>query len=73
MAEMERILGRFLAEQRPHLTAEICQRLLLLLQHSDLDLLDWLSGLAEPPEGVDRALLSWIGRSVEQNRRLGPC
>lgn len=60
IAEMERILSRFLAEQFSLLTDEACQRLLLLLQHSDLDLLEWLSGLQEPPVGVDREALSWI-------------
>lgn len=60
MAEMERILSRFLREHLPLLSDEACQRLLRLLQCSDLDLLAWLSGLQEPPTEVDREALGWI-------------
>lgn len=61
MAEMERILLRFLADCLPDLADDACHRVMdLLQQQSDPDLLDWLGGLKEPPENVDREVLAWI-------------
>ncbi|MBF0460401.1 MAG: succinate dehydrogenase assembly factor 2 [Magnetococcales bacterium] len=60
IAEMERVLSRFLAERFAQLTDEECQRVIVLLQQPDWDLLDWLSDLQEPAEGVDREALEWI-------------
>ena len=68
MSEMEQLLSRFLAGQLDQLTDEACERMILLLQQSDLDLLDWLSGFREPPVGVDREVLGWMAgyRTVSQ-------
>ncbi len=60
MAEMEQILARFLADRLHGLEGDACQRVIDLLQQSDADLLDWLSGLKEPPVAVDREVLGWI-------------
>ena len=69
MAEMEHILDRVLADGLSHWGDETCQRMIALLQHSDLDLLDWLSGLREPEEGIDREALGWLGTSTVTPRR----
>lgn len=54
MAEVERIMQRFVASELANLDDATCDRLLLLLEHSDADLLDWLTGVQLPPESVDR-------------------
>ncbi|MEO5353895.1 MAG: succinate dehydrogenase assembly factor 2 [Magnetococcus sp. XQGC-1] len=59
-AEMEGILGDLLAKRLPQWSDEECQRLITLLQYPDLDLLDWLSGVQEPPLAVDREVLGWL-------------
>jgi antitoxin CptB len=59
-AEMEGILGGVLAERLSQWGDGECQRLIALLQYPDLDLLDWLSGLQEPPLEVDREVLGWL-------------
>ena len=72
MAEMERILGRFLANSLSHMDDGACHRVIDLLQQSDADLLDWMSALKEPPEGVDREVLSWLSSySTEKNQSRG--
>ncbi|MBF0162223.1 MAG: succinate dehydrogenase assembly factor 2 [Magnetococcales bacterium] len=63
MAEMERILGRLLASRLSGWDDEVCQRVIALLHHSDLDLLDWLAGLKKPEEGVDREVLGWLAEA----------
>ncbi|MEO5364435.1 MAG: succinate dehydrogenase assembly factor 2 [Magnetococcus sp. DMHC-8] len=60
MAEVEQILSRFVAQRLAGLADDACRRVILLLQQTDLDLLEWLSGQREPPEGIDREVLDWI-------------
>lgn len=60
MAEMERILSRFMEARLAGLEEDGCRRVEALLQQADADLLDWLSGHKEPPHGVDREVLRWI-------------
>lgn len=72
MAEMEQILARFLKERLSHLEEEACRRIMALLQQTDADLLDWLPGLKEPPEGVDREVLGWISPYCSRSRSEDP-
>ncbi|MBF0449111.1 MAG: succinate dehydrogenase assembly factor 2 [Magnetococcales bacterium] len=60
MSEMERILERFIASQLQKLDDNACTRLLALLQQSDPDLLDWITGVVTPPATLDREALGWI-------------
>ncbi|MBF0183284.1 MAG: succinate dehydrogenase assembly factor 2 [Magnetococcales bacterium] len=58
-AELEQMLANTFEEMLLTLNDEQCQRLLLFLDHSDWDILDWLGG-KPAPEGVDQEALSWI-------------
>ena len=68
MAEMEQLLTRFLAERLHLLEDEECRRIIVLLQYADADLLDWLSGVKEPQEGVDREVLGWVSCYCSPNK-----
>ncbi|MBF0141049.1 MAG: succinate dehydrogenase assembly factor 2 [Magnetococcales bacterium] len=54
MAEVERIMQRFVSSELASLDDDTCDRLLVLLDHSDADLLDWLTGVKPPPASVNR-------------------
>ncbi|MBF0181988.1 MAG: succinate dehydrogenase assembly factor 2 [Magnetococcales bacterium] len=58
MAEMERLMARFLEAELTTLSDDDCMRLEALLHHPDVDLLDWLAGVAPVPSGVDGEVLA---------------
>lgn len=62
MAEMERILARFIESDLLTLDDRSCGRVLAFLNHSDPDLLDWITGVTSPPASIDRDVLSWLTR-----------
>ncbi|MBF0136046.1 MAG: succinate dehydrogenase assembly factor 2 [Magnetococcales bacterium] len=63
MLEMEELLRRHLNLEQMDLTE--CLALEKLLQCTDNDLLDWISGVRSPPPEVDRGLLSRLSRQRE--------
>ncbi|MBF0455711.1 MAG: succinate dehydrogenase assembly factor 2 [Magnetococcales bacterium] len=62
MAEIERILSRFIEAELADLNDEQCQRFLCFLDHADPDILDWVTGVSSPPTTVDAEVLSWMVR-----------
>ena len=66
MAEMERILARFLADQLETLDDHSCHRIMELLQQTDADLLDWLAGIKKPAATIDQEVLGWISRYCQE-------
>ncbi|MBF0628226.1 MAG: succinate dehydrogenase assembly factor 2 [Magnetococcales bacterium] len=60
MAEMERILHRFLVNELTILDEVQCQVWIGLLDHADADLLDWMAGIKPLPDGVDPTILSQL-------------
>jgi succinate dehydrogenase flavin-adding protein (antitoxin of CptAB toxin-antitoxin module) len=62
MAEVERILARFIDSELQTLDDEACQRVLAFLDQPDPDILDWITGLTIPPAVVDGEVLSWLIR-----------
>lgn len=55
--EMEQLLARFLERELTGLDQGDCEEFMKLLQFSDLDLLNWVLGVTEPPNDVNPALL----------------
>ncbi|MBF0439966.1 MAG: succinate dehydrogenase assembly factor 2 [Magnetococcales bacterium] len=53
MAEMERVLHRFLSRELTNMEDAECLRMEAVLQHSDADLLDWMTGIKPVPGDVD--------------------
>ncbi|MBF0191155.1 MAG: succinate dehydrogenase assembly factor 2 [Magnetococcales bacterium] len=68
MAEMERVLHRFLRDELTELDDGQCQRLESLLNRSDADLMDWMAGLKPVPEDLETDLLA---RLVSHSRETG--
>ncbi len=62
MAEVERILERFIAAELQKLEDDLCTRILNFLNHPDPDIFDWLTGVATPPASVDAEVLSLLSR-----------
>ncbi|MBF8272582.1 MAG: hypothetical protein HW380_1687 [Magnetococcales bacterium] len=62
MAEVERIMERFVAQELVHLDDAECDRFLELLNQSDADLMDWFAGIKVPPEGVNLDDLERLSR-----------
>jgi antitoxin CptB len=60
--ELDLILGPFADAHVEEYGAAELARLEALLVQEDTDLLKWMMQQAEPPEGVDRALVSAISR-----------
>ncbi|MBF0195804.1 MAG: succinate dehydrogenase assembly factor 2 [Magnetococcales bacterium] len=60
MAEVERILARFMQSELQKLDDGACERLLTFLNNPDPDILDWLTGVSSPPETVDGEVFSWL-------------
>ncbi|MBF0271546.1 MAG: succinate dehydrogenase assembly factor 2 [Magnetococcales bacterium] len=58
MAEMERILHRFLVRELTELDDGQCQRLESLLNRADADLMDWMAGLKPMPDDLEADLLA---------------
>ncbi|MBF0295422.1 MAG: succinate dehydrogenase assembly factor 2 [Magnetococcales bacterium] len=58
MAEMERLMARFLETELTTLNDGECASLEALLRHPDVDLLDWLAGVVPVPSGVDGEVLA---------------
>ncbi|MBF0159388.1 MAG: succinate dehydrogenase assembly factor 2 [Magnetococcales bacterium] len=50
LREMEELLQRFLASQRPLLNIDHCRCLIRLLQYDDSDLLSWISASQPIPD-----------------------
>lgn len=66
MAEMERLLYRFMVEELTDLNDEVCGRMEVLLHYPDADLLDWIAGLKTKPVEVDGEALARLGRYVRE-------
>lgn len=61
MPEVERILERFLSDRLDHMDDKACERVINFLHHqTDIDLLNWLFGIEQPHEGVDKEILAWF-------------
>jgi succinate dehydrogenase flavin-adding protein (antitoxin of CptAB toxin-antitoxin module) len=60
MAEVERILARFLGAQLLTLDDESCRRVLNFLNQSDPDILDWITGVSEAGEDIDKEVIDWL-------------
>ncbi|MBF0383544.1 MAG: succinate dehydrogenase assembly factor 2 [Magnetococcales bacterium] len=60
MAEVERILSRFMSSELQKLDDSACERLLAFLDNPDPDILDWLTGVSSPPKSVDDEVFSWL-------------
>ncbi|MBF0263418.1 MAG: succinate dehydrogenase assembly factor 2 [Magnetococcales bacterium] len=58
MAEMERLLDRFLERELKGLDERGCTAFLALLEESDADLLDWMGGIKPIPARIDADALS---------------
>lgn len=65
MSEVERIMQRFVAQELVHMDDAACDRFSALLNQSDADLWDWLTGIKTPPASVDLEDL----RRLEHYRR----
>ncbi|MEO5331811.1 MAG: succinate dehydrogenase assembly factor 2 [Magnetococcus sp. YQC-5] len=66
MAEMERLLHRFLVAELTRLDDAECQRMEGLLVHPDADLLDWLVGIKPCPSEVDAEALLMLARHASE-------
>jgi succinate dehydrogenase flavin-adding protein (antitoxin of CptAB toxin-antitoxin module) len=62
MAEVERILSRFIESELQSLDDQTCHRVLDFLDQPDPDILDWITGVISPPESIDRDVLSRLTR-----------
>ena len=69
--EMDLILGRFLAVVGDGPDEETRRGLDRLLNQSDQDLLDWITGRSAPPDAVLAVLVDRIRRATSANRRDG--
>ncbi|WP_420904429.1 succinate dehydrogenase assembly factor 2 [Candidatus Magnetaquiglobus chichijimensis] len=67
MAEMERILERFLERELAGLDDRACAGFLELLEESDADLLDWMGGIKPIPERIDRSLMARLGAHAREH------
>jgi len=68
MAEVERIMQRFIAQELAQMEDDACDRFMELLNHSDADLLDWLTGVKPPPVFVNRTDLEHLARFKREQR-----
>ncbi|MBF0603890.1 MAG: succinate dehydrogenase assembly factor 2 [Nitrospirae bacterium] len=62
MSEVERIMQRFIAQELVHMDDVACDRFSELLNQSDADLWDWLTGIKTPPVSVNREDLHRLER-----------
>lgn len=62
MAEMERILARFLKQELANLDDAACDRLLQLLDQWDSDLLEWMAGILPVPSSVCGETLGLVAK-----------
>lgn len=53
MSEVERIMQRFIAQELVHMDDVACDRFSELLNQSDADIWDWLTGIKTPPASVN--------------------
>ncbi|MBF0358560.1 MAG: succinate dehydrogenase assembly factor 2 [Magnetococcales bacterium] len=60
MAEVERVLARFMASELEKLDDTACEKVLTFLNHPDPDILDWLTGVTQPPATVDMEVISML-------------
>lgn len=71
MAEVERIMQRFIARELVHLDDHACDRFLAILDHPDADLLDWITGIKPPPVSVDLEDIKSLGRHKREQGHPG--
>ncbi|MBF0589605.1 MAG: succinate dehydrogenase assembly factor 2 [Magnetococcales bacterium] len=64
MLEMELILAKYLREKLQNMGDDECLNLLSLLDQSDADLFDWVSGVTPIPENIDRNLVKKLAPSA---------
>jgi antitoxin CptB len=62
MAEVERILARFMESELQKLNDDECGKLLAFLNYPDPDILDWLTGVIPLPATVDGELVNMLTR-----------
>lgn len=62
LLELEQILARFLEREVDSLSEKDCEGMLKLLLFTDLDLLNWVLDVTEPPPEVDTGLLARLRR-----------
>ncbi len=68
MQETDLLLGRFAERHLADLDERQLMRFEALLEESDTDLFDWISGRAAPPEALDHDVMKLIQEFKNKNQ-----